>query len=170
MDNIVEYLVAIIFIISFLSEIFGKKKKKGEKKTTTSYEDDKPIIISHDREELPFEIKLPDIFDIEKAKKKKSNKEYQAFEDSFKKDEEIIKKKRSLIDEYENSFRTEKPVRQPIKKDSKNYSSAEIQAFTKNINNTKEKFFNNESIRDFIIASEILNKPIALRNKCRRIL
>ena len=29
MDNLVEYLVAIIFIISFLSEMFKKKKKGG---------------------------------------------------------------------------------------------------------------------------------------------
>ncbi|HPN38737.1 MAG TPA: hypothetical protein PL041_10055 [Melioribacteraceae bacterium] len=171
MDNIIEYLVAIIFIVSFLSELFGKKKKKNEDKSSTTFEDDKPVIISTEKKYDPFEFNLPDFNDLEtKSKKqKKFNKNYQNYEDSFKKDEELIKKKKSLIDEYEKSYVSESSIKQVVKSQKANYSSDELKNFSANINNTKNSLFNPVSIRDYIIASEILGKPISLKNRCRKI-
>jgi len=171
MDNIVEYLVAIIFIISFLSEIFGKKKKQKDT-NFPSKDEEKPVIILKEQNTNPFEIKIPDFetYDVFDKNKPKLQKNYQNFEEGFKKDEELVKKKRSLIEEYERSYRVEKPVKQSVKKNITAYSDSEIKAFTENINQTKNKLFNHTSIKDYIIATEILGKPVALRNKCRRIL
>jgi hypothetical protein len=170
MDNIIEYLVAIIFIISFLSELFGKKKNKGGEIPPTIDKDEDTVIIKDRKKDFPFEFNIPDPLGTEKPKKKRTKKNYQSFEESYKKTEELIKKKKSLIEEYENSFRTSKTIKQNSQKSHSMYTADEIEAFTKNMNNTKLNLFNHQSIRDFIIASEILNKPVALRNRCRKIL
>jgi predicted RND superfamily exporter protein len=171
MDNIVEYLVAIIFIISFLSEIFGKKKKQKDANFPKN-DEEKPVTIFKEHKNNSFEINIPDLetYDVFDKNRPKSKKNYQNFEEGFKKDEELVKKKRSLIEEYERSYRDEKPEKQSVKKNINAYSDSEMKAFTENINQTKNKLFNHTSIKDYIIATEILGKPVALRNKCRKIL
>lgn len=174
MDNLVEYLVAIVFIISFLIELFGNKDKKPKNDNKSSKPNDDNIknqdtkIFSRKYDDYYSEndkYAIKKSYEIEKKKEKRSNVE------AKKRNNELIKNKKSIIEEYENFNSTEEKVtKKVVSQKNAGYSEQEVKVFTENINNTKQNLFNRTTLKDFIIAYEILNKPLALRNRCRRTL
>jgi hypothetical protein len=174
MDNIVDYLVVLFFIISFLASIFKKKKNT-------------PVAKSEDKI-LKTQIQNPNIVE----KKKAAN----PFEDFFKSiNDEIVKAKaettRSEVDEYyENAMQKSADVNYTYQSDYKQREYIEpvpeqkfpidklgmsIKSYDESLKQTKEKHESkkakeirnrlkqNTSIKDFIIISEILGKPKALQ-------
>lgn len=164
MDNIVDYLVVLFFIISFLTSIFKKKKKTSE-------------AISEDKS-LKTQNQNPNI-----VEKKKAASPFQDFFNSI--NEEIVKAKaevsRSEVDEYyEDAMLKSADAREfveplPAKKTPKDKAGITIKSYHESLRQAKEKHESkkakeirnrlkqNTSMRDFIIINEILGKPKALQ-------
>ena len=184
MDNFFEYLIAVIFIISFLSEIF-KKKKGGTKvppKTSNNNSTDDSVLLSDPLEELlkakrqkiknrqqaeqqtytQTNVKLDDY--IYNPEKEFNDNQYANYEKS--------KTKESLIQHYEKAIKVEKLIAVNNDKMNENsgYSEKEILDYQNKINETKKELLNPSNLKEFFIVSEILAKPISLRKKCQRIL
>ncbi len=177
MDNIIEYLVAIIFIISFLSEIF--KKKKGG--TTVPPSNSKK---SQDQDTYSIPDRLDDAFRIKVQKGKPVQKKmdsyvsatigktnpYQtqySYDTSISAKDAIITSEDSLIQRYEKRKNSESTIPSFVNQNTA-YSTEQMQDFKDNINDIKKELFNYSSLRDFVVVSEVLGKPLALRKKCQR--
>jgi len=174
MDNIVNYLIVLFFIISFLSSVFRKKKKQAEKEGKIKQ---RPIV----------EVKTQDVRKVQVAEKKNASSNKNSFENILKamlqvpepveeqksevdayyeeamRKSEIIKtEKKSLIPASEESHR----VRSTVKK-SNTYTEAMAEAKKKHSSQKAIKIRGNlhniTKIRDYIVMNEILGKPIALR-------
>lgn len=183
MDNFFEYLVAIIFIISFLSEIF-KKKKGGTKvppETSSQNSSDERVVISDPLEEMLQAKK-------QKAKSRQQNEQQNYSKQNYKLDDFIYnpekefkenqyisyensKPKESLIQQYEKAKKVDKPNSASAKiNQNTGYTEQELLDYTNKINETKSELLNHSNLKEFFIVSEILAKPISLRKKCQRIL
>lgn len=183
MDNFFEYLVAIIFIISFLSEIF-KKKKGGTKvppQNSSENSSDDSVVISDPLEEMLRAKK-------QKAKSRQQNQQQNYSKPNYKLDDfvynpekefkenqyisyENSKPKESLIQQYEKAKKSEKTVAASSKNNQNTgFTEQELLEYQNKINETKKELLNPSNLKEFFIVSEILAKPISLRKKCQRIL
>lgn len=165
MDNIVDYLVVLFFIVSFLSSIFKKKKtneknlKENKKAKTTNNQKVAPVLAKRSTNALE------DFF-------KSINEEMQPTK---------VNVSRSEVDEYyeeamQNSASTSYDFREPIPLESlpKDKDSIAIKSYSDSVKLNKEKreskkaknirasLMQPNSIKNFIIMSEILGKPKAL--------
>jgi hypothetical protein len=146
MDNFIQYLFYFIIIAAFLNSIFGKKKKGGAKPVPQE-----PLPPSHSRgNEYQAESLGEDNFDITNEIEKLFKKDLPKptvpirIEPVEKREAEV---KRDYTEERAKEF--EKQL------NKKEYSS---DWFNKNIRN---KLQTPESLKDYIIISEILGKPKA---------
>jgi hypothetical protein len=150
MDNFIQYVFYLIIIIAFLNSIFGKKKK-SETKTETQEPESHP----YDRE-----------IDYTQAEP------LDAGEDNF-----------AITKEIEKLFRKDIPMEslpsinvEPVKINEtevkRDYTEERAKEFEKQLNkreyssdwfnkSIRNKLQNPESLKDYIIISEILGKPKA---------
>jgi hypothetical protein len=185
MDNIIEYIVFIFFLISILNGIFGKKKKKqqqADKDSQTVRQQRVPESESQEKkpaqnilEEL-FGLKMPsesspsqeryDAFNTKDSKSRDYQKESswdpeEDYDDYFTK---TLKKATPAISEF-------KAPKSILKLDDKIPGLKNIPAFEQNIpvkenlrrKNIKSKLKDPKSLRDYIIVQELLNEPKAFR-------
>ena len=170
MDNIVDYLVVLFFVISFLSSIF-KKKKTNEKNSSENKKQ-----LQNDKRVASTQMKrasnpLDDFF-------KSINEEFQQTQ---------TKETRSEVDEYfEKAMQksaeardiykpTEFKVPIPFESLSKTQDTIAIKSYKDSVKLNQEKHESkkakairnnlkqNSSIKNFIIMNEILGKPKALQ-------
>jgi hypothetical protein len=147
MDNFIQYLFYFIIIAAFLNSIFGKKKKAGTKPVPPE-----PLPQSNSRgNEYQAEAMGEDNFDITNEIEKLFKKDLPAkptapikIEPVDTRDAEV---KRDFTEERAKEF--EKQL------NKKEYNS---DWFNKNI---RAKLKSPESLKDYIIISEILGKPKA---------
>jgi hypothetical protein len=150
MDTFIQYLFYFIIIAAFLNSIFGKKKK-----TETSQVPPEPASQSYDREN-----------------EYKQTESLEAGEDNF-----------EIMQEIENLFKKDLPAKssspinpEPIKvndnETKRDYTEERAKEFEKQLNkreyssdwfnkSIRNKLQTPESLKDYIIISEILGKPKA---------
>jgi hypothetical protein len=150
MDNFIQYVFYLIIIIAFLNSIFGKKKKADTKQVPQE-----PASQPYDRE-----------IDYTQAES------LDAGEDNF-----------AITKEIENLFRKDMPAElsssvkiEPVKiieaEVKRDYTEERAKEFEKQLNkreyssdwfnkSIRNKLQNPESLKDYIIISEILGKPKA---------
>ncbi len=174
MDNIVDYLIVLFFIISFLSSVFRKKKKQAEKEGKIKQQ---PIVElkrddvqknnvvakkSTSTNKNSFEDMLKAMLQVPEPVQEQKSEVDAYYEEAMRKSEIIKTEKESLIPASEESHR----VRSTVKK-SNTYSEAMAEAKKKHSSQKAIKIRGNlhnmTTIRDYIVMNEILGKPIALR-------
>jgi hypothetical protein len=150
MDNFIQYLFYFIIIAAFLNSIFGKKKKVETRRVPQQQE--------------------PDSFGSDTIESRTSN--------TGNTDEDY-----TILNEIENLFKKEMPVEPtPVVKveeakivepiSNMSYIEERAKEFEKQVNkrkddsdmfrmNIRNKLQNPESLKDYIIISEILGKPKA---------
>ena len=174
MDNIVDYLIVLFFIISFLSSVFRKKKKQAEKEGKIKQQpiaelkrDDvqKNNVIakkSTSANKNSFEDILKAMLQVPEPVQEQKSEVDAYYEEAMKRSSVMTTKKESLIPASEESHR----VKATIKK-SNTYSEAMAEAKKKHSSQKAIKIRGNlhnmTTIRDYIVMNEILGKPIALR-------
>jgi len=174
MDNIVDYLIVLFFIISFLSSVFRKKKKQAEKEGKIKQQpiaelkrDDvqKNNVIakkSTSANKNSFEDILKAMLQVPEPVQEQKSEVDAYYEEAMKRSSVMTTKKESLIPASEESHR----VKATIKKSS-TYSEAMAEAKKKHSSQKAIKIRGNlhnmTTIRDYIVMNEILGKPIALR-------
>ncbi len=175
MDNIVDYLIAGFFIISFLSSIFKKKKKvdtKSPKSVKTASDSNQQRVPERKpKANSPFEDFFKSINEeLANAKKEVSHSEVdeyyeQAMQNSD--DTEIVKQNtiqqtipESLIPE---TVRMKKEKAISINSYSESMKFSKEQHESKKAKDIRKSLLETDSIRDFIIMNEILGKPKALQ-------
>lgn len=174
MDNIVDYLVAGFFIISFLASIFKKKKVKE-----TSDKNIEPISDSGQQRVSERKQKAKSPFDdffkvineeLANAKKEVSSSEVdEYYEQAMQNSDETEIKSQNTIQQTKpaslihETVRTKKEETISIKSyhDSIEFSKALHES--KKARDIKKSLSETDSIRDFIIINEILGKPKALQ-------
>lgn len=171
MDNIVDYLVVIFFIISFLSSIFKKKKPSTENTKAKAVQVSKVENIQQRKVNNPFDEFFNSInMEIEKSKNINTYSEVDdyydnAMQNSFEslKNESIISNKKEFV-EPTTRFKSTKFEND---KSSKSYNSiiksTKDKRESKKAKEIKESLKNSSSIKKFIIMNEILGKPKALQ-------
>lgn len=168
MDNIVDYIVIIFFIVSALGSLLKKKSDKKERQKPADMQKDKALRkreAAMKREEVrrrpidPFE-EVMDIFTGGQKKSKSEVDDY--FEDAIQKSEKYLKPVEKVADKR-IATRTKamefKPVEKMKKLDNKLYIINQRAVEIRN------KLKNKSDVRELIIINEILNKPKAYRNK-----
>ena len=174
MDNIVDYLIVLFFIISFLASVFKKKKKQLQK---TDQIQNKPTV-GLERHNVQKE---------NTAAQKNTSAAKTSFEDILKsmlQVPEAVEEKKSEVDAYyEEALRNSEIAeiyREPerVKIDTsqlQKVKSKKSPNYTEAIKEIKEKhsslkaikirnsLHNTTAIKDYIVMNEILGKPIALR-------
>jgi len=174
MDNIVDYLIVLFFIISFLSSVFRKKKKQAEKEGKIKQQ---PIVElkrddvqknnvvakkSTSTNKNSFEDMLKAMLQVPEPVQEQKSEVDAYYEEAMKRSSVMTTKKESLIPASEESHR----VRSTVKK-SNTYSEAMAEAKKKHSSQKAIKIRGNlhnmTTIREYIVMNEILGKPIALR-------
>ena len=173
MDNIVDYLIAGFFIISFLSSLFKKKKAKEnpnkdiEKVPANSQQEVKE---RKQKGKNPFEEFFKVINEeLDNAKKDISHSEVdEYYEKAFQKSDN------AKIADQETSHYSQ-PDSVPELSRAAKESTISIESYSDSVQDTKEKhesrkakeistrLSKKDSIREFIIMNEILGKPKALQ-------
>ncbi|MBU1097117.1 MAG: hypothetical protein KKB34_11600 [Bacteroidetes bacterium] len=188
MDNIVEYLVILFFIVSALSSFFKKKqnsktepdaeeKPKSKKSIDLGkilfpdeiYGDGKPqqdesAQYKYDSADPsksadPFDESADVYNEHTKYKPQKLSEVDSYFEEAIKRSAQSAQTK-----SYTGRTKTSREIRK-IDEESKTIGSSESEYSTKRRNDIKLKLKNTNELRDIIIINEILNKPIALRRR-----
>lgn len=168
MDNIVDYLIVLFFIISFLSSVFKKKKKQAQKDLIGQ---NKPIA----RKETSNEV----------VKQKSTSSSKSAFEEIFKAILEVpepVEAPKSEVDEYfEEAIKNSAMIESGMSQDSfqmeqSQHEDETTNTYTEAIKDIrkqhisrkamiiKQSLKNNNTIKEYIIINEVLGKPIALRD------
>ena len=174
MDNIVNYLIVLFFIISFLSSVFRKKKKQAEKegkikqrpivevKTQDVRKDQVVAKKSTPAAKNSFEEILKTMLQVPEPVQEQKSEVDAYYEEAMRKSEIIKTEKKALIPASEESHRVQSTV-----KKSNTYSEAMAEAKKKHSSQKAIKIRGNlhniTTIRDYIVMNEILGKPIALR-------
>ncbi|MEN8193281.1 MAG: hypothetical protein ABFS12_10725 [Bacteroidota bacterium] len=173
MDNIVDILIILFFVISFLSSIFKKKKKLQKNKAEALKS--KPVIEHSHRE-----AKVP--------KPQSSSQDKSALEDilkSFLQVPEPVEETKSEVDAYfEEAMRKSALMETKEEKvdvvetkidQGSNLKTGKIRSYTEAMKDIRkqhssqkakkirESLHQTSTIRDYIVMNEILSKPIALR-------
>lgn len=171
MDNIVDYLVVIFFVISFLSSIFKKKKPTVENTKTKAVQVSKVENIQQRKVNNPFDEFFNSInLEIEKAKKTNTYSEVDdyydnAMQNSF--DPQIIESSMPYQKEFVEPTTRQKSTKLENENSSKSYNSiiksTKDKRESKKALEIKESLKNSSSIKKFIIMNEILGKPKALQ-------
>jgi len=174
MDSIVDYLIVLFFIISFLSSVFKKKKKQIAK------EEDKkqrPIaemqienaqknkIVSEKSKTVnkpSFENILKAMLQVPEPTEDQKSEVDAYYEEALKKSAIINHEKESLIPATDESHRVlinedkSSSYIDAMKKIKKKHISQKAIMIKENLNNIS-------TIKDYIVMNEILGKPIALK-------
>jgi hypothetical protein len=190
MDNIVDYLIAGFFIISFLASIFKKKKVKE-----TSGKNVKPISVSGQQRVPERKAKAKSPFDdffkainveLANAKKEVSHSEVdEYYEEAMQNsdsaelpDQESSKltyQESSKLAYQEASKLTKSSLQISEVESAEKESAISIKSYSDSVQYTKgqhesskakdikNKLLKTDSIKEFIIVNEILGKPKALQ-------
>ena len=174
MDSIVDYLIVLFFIVSFLASVFKKKKKQAEKEGKIKQQ---PIV----------DLRRDDVKKNKAIAKKSTTVNKNSFEDILKtmlQVPEPIKEKKSEVDTYyEEAMKYSEmaSTKQEALIPSSNESHGEKLATEKSKNyaetmkevkrthssqkalEIKESLHNINTIKDYMIMNEILGKPVALK-------
>lgn len=168
MENIVDYLIVLFFVISFLASIFKKKKKQIQKidSSQKSVGSQKEEEILRQKNVSPSKTSFEDIFKAilqvpEPVESPKS--EVDAY---F---EEAIKNSALMEAEESEDFselRKRNQESDPAKSNSYVDAIKEIKMkhSSQKAARIRDNLRNNNSIKEYIIMNELLSKPIALRD------
>ncbi|PKL89132.1 MAG: hypothetical protein CVV23_06885 [Ignavibacteriae bacterium HGW-Ignavibacteriae-2] len=188
MDNIVEYLVILFFIVSALSSFFKKKptsnteqndgeKQKSKKSIdlgkilfpdeiygTDKPEQDKSARYKYDsgdpsKSADPFDESADVYNEHAQYKPQKLSEVDSYFEEAIKRSAQSAQTK-----SYTRRIKTSRESRNDDE-EPKTIGSLESKYTIKRRNDIKLKLKNTNELRDLIIINEILNKPIALRKR-----
>ncbi len=179
MENLVDYLIVLFFVISLLSSFFKKKKKKTVPADRVK---------QHPAAKLQREnVRKDNIVENKKQTRKKS-----PFEDMLKTmlevPDPVVEEKKSEVDSYYeealknsammeegtykeeiNSIVEDISLRTSIEyQENQNTYLSTIKEHHKKHSNKKamkirKDLLNNQSIKEYLIMSEVLGKPMALR-------
>jgi hypothetical protein len=182
MDNIVDYLIAGFFIISFLSSIFRKKKVKG-----TSDKNVKPISDSGQQRVPERKAKAKSPFDdffkaineeLANTKQEVSRSEVdEYYEEAMQNSDsaELTYQESSKLAYQEASKLTKSSLQISEVESAEKESAISIKSYSDSVQFTKgqhesskakdikNKLLKTNSIKEFIIVNEILGKPKALQ-------
>lgn len=153
MDSFFDYIIIIFFVVSALASLFKKKKPPVETDAggdfdpeygTTKTDENLPYYEpANDFPDLSFD---SEISDPEPELQKKSA--HPSMQDRYK---EILKKRKAEKDLSDSTQSFEKEVAKSL--------DTHIRA-----NNLKDKLKDPETFKEYFIISEILNKPVGLRD------
>jgi len=174
MDNIVDYLIVLFFIISFLTSVFKKKKKQDEKAEKTQQ---RPIV----------ELKRDNVQKDNVVANKRTSPNRSSFENILKamlQVPELAEDQKSEVDEYyeqamlnSSMMKNEKeslipasvePRQGKVKVEKSRSYIEEMKEVTKRHSSRKamkikDNLYNITTLKEYIVMNEILGKPIALR-------
>lgn len=174
MDSIVDYLIVLFFIISFLSSVFKKKKKKAEKEGRIKQQP----IVELQRDDLrknkavakkstsaaksTFEDMLKSMLQVPEPVNEQKSEVDSYYEEAMKKSEMIAGKQEALI-----PTSVEPPYKKEKVEKSRNYTETMKEVKKKHssqkASRIKEGLQNINTIKNYMIMNEVLGKPIALR-------
>ena len=173
MDSIVDYLIVLFFIVSFLFSVFKKKKKQADEAEKTG----QPIVESQRRNVQKenvvakktnttttnsFENILKAMLQVPEPVDEHKSEVDAYYEEAMKKSEIMKPKKESLISASEEPHRKYKVVEK-----SNTYADAmrevKIRHSSQKAMKIRGSLNNMSSIKNYIVMNEILGKPIALR-------
>lgn len=189
MDNVFEILIYLIIIISFLSSIFKKKKQQPQKRPPVQqpqrddyYQAEQPeasVPQSQQKEEYDILRELEDFFKVgDESTEIKIPKPQETYSENVPTAEEHVStetwKEESLAENIRNEW--ERKKEEVSKKQAKVDSVIEKQAamfetslerkealFSSISLSVRSKFTKPETLKEYVIFSEILGKPKALR-------
>lgn len=179
MENLVDYLIVLFFVISFLSSFF-KKKKKTVSTTANSAKQhpaaklqrenvrENKIAVNGNRtkKKSPFEDILKSMLEVPEPAAVKEKSEVDAYYDEALKNSAMMEK--GMYKE-ETSVVEDTSLRAGIEfQENQNTYLNTIKEHHKKNGNKKamkirKDLFNDQTIKKYIIMSEILGKPMALR-------
>ncbi|MFA3781954.1 hypothetical protein ABRY23_02675 [Melioribacteraceae bacterium 4301-Me] len=177
MDNLLEYLIALFFIISLLSSLNKKKKQEHTEKNQYPTASEKAYDNRHENSyKIDFDKLLEKKLTIDKEKSITWDPSKE-FEDKISEPEfhkEInevdydnlpsLERNEAII---ENHFPSLKVDITGTKRDLQ--TAYEYSIFEKELAvRIREKLLDRNFIKDFFIITEILNKPMALRNRWQK--
>ncbi|MCF8260316.1 MAG: hypothetical protein K9J12_06050 [Melioribacteraceae bacterium] len=166
MDNIVDILFLLFFIVSFLLSIFKKKKapKDAPKETNSNYRYEDSSADTYQKDDSFFEV--PDLFgeDSEEPVRNPVPQSYRPESQIPQKQtqqEVVYTDPNEVLDKirYRPSDQPKLSQRLNIKMSSPS-SQRKVNKRAKRI---RKMFKEHDNLQDYIIFSEILNKPKALR-------
>ena len=175
MDSFFEILIIFVIIISILNAIFGKKKNQPNKSQNASGP------VPHERKPQSVDI-LGQLFGIPSQQKKPGfehdNQDYKTWDPEAEYSQPTKETMRSQ--RPESAFETRKPARVDVNYDKrKSLKSTPLQSKHKVLINSEsettkrynkkqieliKKLRDPKTLRDYILVSEILSKPIALKD------
>ncbi|MDA3860796.1 MAG: hypothetical protein PF445_06185 [Melioribacteraceae bacterium] len=168
MDNIVDYLVAGFFIISFLTSIFKKKKKTAETdsgKKTPNRETQQRQFVEKKKTNNPFESFVNSINEeLTKAKSEASRSEVDEYYEKAmlnSGEDNVIDKNIYQQRDYIEPVHVKKS--QQIKSYSDSLKQSQEKHESKKAKDIRKRLLQGNSIKDFIVITEILGKPKALQ-------
>ena len=174
MDSIVDYLIVLFFIVSFLSSVFKKKKKQAEKEGKIKQQP----IVDFKRDDVPknkaitkksstvnknsFEDILKTMLQVPEPIKEQKSEVDAYYEEAMKYSEMASTKQEALIPSS-NEF----PAEELEVEKSKNYIETMKEVKKKHSSQKalkiKENLHNISTIKDYMIMNEILGRPVALK-------
>lgn len=174
MDSIVDYLIVLFFIITFLSSVFKKKKKQlakadnaqlrpvAEVERQNIQKDNVVAQKSNSAAKSSFENILKAMLQVPEPVEGQKSEVDAYYEEAMRKSEILKTKKEPLIPASEELHRKDKTIEK-----SNTYADAMREVKKKHTSQKAMKIKSNLSnlntIKDYIVMNEILGKPIALR-------
>lgn len=174
MDSIVDYLIVLFFIISFLSSVFKKKKKqiaKADKAQLRPVVEEKNQDIqkanlgtqkSSSATKSSFEDMLKTMLQVPEPVEEQKSEVDAYYEEAMKQSLIMKTKKEPLIPASEEPPRKDKTINK-----SNTYAEAMREVKNKHTSQKAMKISNSlsnmDTIKNYIVMNEILGKPIALR-------
>lgn len=168
MDNIVDYLVIIFFVVSAIASMFKKKKKQQPQKQGTQKSQSQTQTLKAKQPQVakqtykdPFE-EISEMLRQPKPKTEKKSEVDLYFEDAIQKS-----KATKQVSQKEKTSRTieSRQAQQKINTAADDLKELEKskESVHKRLNKIQQKLKRKTDIRELIIFNEILGKPKALR-------
>lgn len=186
MEDLFEVLIYLFIIVSFLSSIF---KKKGKPKSTKSGQPYKPPVQTYSRPKTPQEEEYDILREIENMFKTESSPAVQQQESAYDEESPAVSSEHTKTSEwktptYSEHSKTDSEHSRESRETEKSLSEARREIVSEKIISQAELFEQNlrqksqvrtdsvhlilqklrrpESIKDYIVVSEIIGKPKSL--------
>lgn len=173
MDNIVDYLVAIFFIVSFLISIFKKKKK-----ATASHSEDNPLNAANksaSNTKKKASNSIEDFMKSVSAEIKKAKEEVNRSEVDEYYEQALLNSDENYVEDENNHEQSEFIGPMPQEKIQESKASNNTNSYSDSLKQTQEGHENKKAksirkmlmqenyIKNFIVINEILGKPKSLQ-------
>lgn len=169
MDNFFDYIIILFLIYGVYKSLVNKKKKTGEETEAEDFESAQASTQKRKRTVLEEILGVPPI-EPDPVEPESGPKSYQEEYSSWDPEQEFSNKQ-NPDPQFKQEVQIQKQTTQRIVQDAPEkvnqilpIEEVEISTELEKINELKEKLLNPSELRDYILVSEILNKPKAFQD------